>query len=99
MTKGGAEVAAYSLYRGLNALGVDAIFVAACPQAERARLSLGSGNEFAVFHDPAFYEPFYHLSSPELSHSLCGVIIWVQLARAKSTQRWVHPPVGDTHDA
>src|SRR4051795_3853773 len=25
VTKGGAEVAAYSLYRGLNALGVDAI--------------------------------------------------------------------------
>jgi glycosyltransferase involved in cell wall biosynthesis len=85
VTKGGAEVAAYSLYRGLNALGVDAIFVAACPQAERARLSLGSGNEFAVFHDPAFYEPFYHLSTPELSHSLCGV-----LAREKVTLANAH---------
>src|SRR4051795_2627201 len=93
VTKGGAEVAAYSLFRGLSALGIDAIFVAACPQLERARLSLGSAREFAaflvapsphldraplslgsagefaVFYAPGFYEPFYHLSSPELSRS------------------------------
>ena len=74
VTKGGAEVAAYSLFRGLSALGVDAIFVAACPQQERTRLSLGSAREFAVFYDPAFYEPFYHLSSPELSHSLRSLL-------------------------
>ena len=74
VTKGGAEVAAYSLFRGLSALGVDAILVAACPQQERTRLSLGSAREFAVFYDPAFYEPFYHLSSPELSHSLRSLL-------------------------
>src|SRR5947208_13654168 len=82
VTKGGAEVAAYSLFRGLDALDIDAIFVAACPQPERARLSLGSAGEFAVFYDPVFYEPFYHLSPPELSSSLRAV-----LARQKGDAR------------
>lgn len=70
VTKGGAEVAAYSLFCGLTALGMDAVFVAACPQTDRARLALGSAREFAVFYDPHFYEPFYHLSPPEVSRSL-----------------------------
>lgn len=78
ISKGGAEIAAYSLYTGLRRLGVDAVFIAACSQQDRARLSFGSEHEHAVFYDPASYDHFYHLGLPE---------VWLQLRRILLAER------------
>jgi hypothetical protein len=53
LSKGGAEIASYTLHRGLRAIGVESVFVAACPEADRARLWLGGEDERAVTYDPA----------------------------------------------
>jgi len=58
VSKGGAEVAAYALYSGLRDIGVDAIFVCACSEADRSRLAFSSDSEFAVYYDPSRYEHF-----------------------------------------
>jgi glycosyltransferase involved in cell wall biosynthesis len=62
LTKGGAEIAAYGLYTGLLRLGLDALFITACPQDDAARLVLGSAREKAIYYAPQRYEPFYNLS-------------------------------------
>jgi glycosyltransferase involved in cell wall biosynthesis len=66
VTKGGAEIAAYTLYQGLLAEGVDAIFIAACPMQDRNKLLLGSDREFVVVTDPLRYDHFYQLASGEV---------------------------------
>ncbi|MDB5685803.1 MAG: hypothetical protein JWR77_392, partial [Rhizorhabdus sp.] len=63
ISKGGAEISAYSVYQGLLALGYDAIFIAAVPEDARARLSLASSREFAVYCDPTSYDYFYHIAA------------------------------------
>jgi glycosyltransferase involved in cell wall biosynthesis len=62
VSKGGAEIAAYTVFEGLLQLGVDAIFIAACPEEDRARLSLGSAREHVIFYQPVHYDHYYHLS-------------------------------------
>jgi glycosyltransferase involved in cell wall biosynthesis len=62
VTKGGAEIAAYTLYQGLLELGTDAIFIAACPEDDRSRVSLGSSREHVIFYQPVHYDHYYHLS-------------------------------------
>jgi glycosyltransferase involved in cell wall biosynthesis len=66
VTKGGAEIAAYTLYQGLRAEGVDAIFIAACPMQDRNKLLLASDREFVVLTDPLRYDHFYQLASGEV---------------------------------
>lgn len=78
LTKGGAEIASYSLYQGLLDMGYDAVFIAACPYRDQARLALGSLREFAVFYDPLQYDHFYHLAMPT---------IWEQLRHIFETQK------------
>lgn len=78
LTKGGAEIASYSLYQGLLDLGYDAVFIAACAYRDQARLSLGSLREFAVFYDPLQYDHFYHLAMPAM---------WEQLHHIYETQK------------
>jgi glycosyltransferase involved in cell wall biosynthesis len=61
VTKGGAEIAAYTLFKGLLALGVDAIFIAACHETQMRRISLGSTREYMIpFHQERF-DHFYQL--------------------------------------
>lgn len=74
LSKGGAEISAYSLYQGLRALGADAIFVAACPYSDCGRLILGSAHEHAIYYDPQAYEHFYHLALPEAAQQLASLL-------------------------
>jgi glycosyltransferase involved in cell wall biosynthesis len=75
VTKGGAEIAAYALYEGLRLLGVDAIFIAACPLQDRNKLLLGSDREFVVLVDPLRYDHFYQLSSGEVWRQLKAILV------------------------
>ncbi len=69
-TKGGAEIAAYSLYQGLCQLGYDTIFIAACPEKDVDKVTLASEREFLILHRPETYDHFYHLAAANLSREL-----------------------------
>lgn len=73
ISKGGAEIAAYTLFLGLRAQGYDAIFVGCCPVGSRARLELLE-NEFAVFFEPADYDHFFHLAPTSVSEQLSEIL-------------------------
>jgi glycosyltransferase involved in cell wall biosynthesis len=75
VTKGGAEIAAYSLYQGLRNLGVDAIFIAACPTDDLHMLMLGSEREFVVTTEWDRYDHFYQLSSADIWRQLKTILI------------------------
>ena len=75
ISKGGAEIAAYALYEGLRLIGVDAIFIAICPQADRDRLLMDSNREFAIVADPARYDHFYHLASADIWTQLKAILV------------------------
>lgn len=70
ISKGGAEIAAYTLFRGLLEIGVDAILIAACPEEDRKRLSLQSAREKIVFYDSSQYNHFYHLAHFDTAREL-----------------------------
>jgi glycosyltransferase involved in cell wall biosynthesis len=74
VSKGGAEIAAYTLFKGLVSLGINAIFVAACPSDIRSRLDLGSRREHAIIYEPSGYDHFYHLASPRLWQELTAIV-------------------------
>lgn len=74
VSKGGAEVAAYALYRGLRELGADAIFIATCEYADRDRLALASEREFPIYYDRDRYDYFYHLSAPAVEDQLLAIL-------------------------
>ncbi|KQT48890.1 glycosyl transferase group 1 family protein [Aureimonas sp. Leaf454] len=74
VSKGGAEIAAYSLYRGLRDIGVDAIFVGACNVADRHRLALGSEHEFAVYFEGDRYDHFFHLAPRAVTEQLVSLL-------------------------
>ena len=75
ISKGGAEIAAYSLYQGLRQIGVDAIFIAICPSSDRGRLLLGSDHEFAIIADQTRYDHFYHLSAADIWRQLKAILL------------------------
>jgi glycosyltransferase involved in cell wall biosynthesis len=62
VSKGGAEIAAYTLFKGLLSLGSNAVFIAACPSDSRSRLDLGSQREHAIVCESFAYDYFYHLA-------------------------------------
>ncbi|GGD99059.1 glycosyl transferase [Aureimonas endophytica] len=62
LSKGGAEIAAYSLFRGLRQIGIDAIYIGACNLADRGRLAFADEFEFAVFYEGERYDHFYHVA-------------------------------------
>jgi len=74
VAKGGAEAAAYALFRGLQELGIDAIFIGACEYGDRPRLALASEQEFAVYYDRERYEHFYHLAAPAVETQLLIIL-------------------------
>jgi len=82
VTKGGAEIAAYSLYEGLRRIGADAIFIAACPSADRNKLMLGSDREFIVVTDPMRYDHFYQLASADVWRQLKAILLRNQVRLA-----------------
>jgi glycosyltransferase involved in cell wall biosynthesis len=82
VTKGGAEIAAYSLYQGLLSLGTDAIFIAACPANDRHKLLLASDREFIVTTDPLRYDHFYQLASNDVWRQLKSILVRNQVRLA-----------------
>ena len=74
ISKGGAEIASYSLFEGLRELGVDARFVAACPEADLPRLRLGSDAERIIVTEPALYDDFYHIAAPSVLAQLEALV-------------------------
>ena len=75
ISKGGAEIAAYSLFEGLQRIGKDAIFVGMCPSADRHKLLLGSDREFAVITDQSRYDHYYQLSSADVWRQLKTILV------------------------
>ncbi len=73
ISKGGAEIAAATLFAGLRELDIRAVLIAAVPYDQRDKVDLGP-DEYAVFYDPERYDHFYHLSAPNVSQQLCDVI-------------------------
>jgi glycosyltransferase involved in cell wall biosynthesis len=61
VTKGGAEIAAYTLFKGLLALGVDAVFIAACPETQMNRISRESMREHTIPFRQERFDHFYQL--------------------------------------
>jgi glycosyltransferase involved in cell wall biosynthesis len=80
ISKGGGEIAAYSLYLGLQKLGVHAIFIAMCPEAQRDQICLGSSHEYVILHRPELYEHFYQLATPDISAALNRILHDEQIA-------------------
>jgi glycosyltransferase involved in cell wall biosynthesis len=74
LTKGGAEIAAYTLFTGLMRLGCDVTFIAACSEASRSGLSLASARERVVFTDPTAFDSFHHLATPATVKSVLSVL-------------------------
>lgn len=73
VSRGGAEIAAHSLFQGLRSLGVPTVFIAAVPFAERDRLDLRQ-DEYAVFHDPAHYDHLYQLGQAGVVAQLRAIL-------------------------
>jgi len=75
LSKGGAEISAYALFKALGALGHDAVFIAAVPQARLNEVVLASEREFAVGHDPAAYDHFYHIGGSDTRDALVDIVL------------------------
>ena len=73
VSKGGAELAAYTLFRGLQQIGAPVHFIATVPYKDRARLDLGR-DEYAVYVQNERYDYFNHLSDPEVSIKIRKII-------------------------
>lgn len=74
ISKGGAEIAAYTLFDGLRSLGIDALFVAACPERDRPRLRLDSAAERIVVAEPQLYDDFHHIAAPPVLAQLRRIV-------------------------
>jgi glycosyltransferase involved in cell wall biosynthesis len=75
LTRGGAEIAAYTLYRGLREIGVAAIFVAACPEEDLHRLDLASHDEYGLATQAGRYEDFYTLAAAGVARQLREILL------------------------
>lgn len=74
VSKGGAEIAAYSLFRGLLDLGIPAVFIAAIVQDALPRVVLYTEHERLVPMDPARYDHSLQLGSPSTSQGLIDIL-------------------------
>ncbi|OWK33697.1 D-inositol 3-phosphate glycosyltransferase [Sphingomonas dokdonensis] len=96
LTSGGAEIAAYALFRGLRTLGHDAIFVAACEEARLDQISLGA-DEFALPVRSEFYDHFYHIAPPDVRMSLV-LLLQAQNVSVLNAHHFLHIGVGALAD-
>lgn len=60
VSKGGAEVSAYTLYAGLRQLGVPAAFVATVPEADMDRVAFDTPDEYVVPFRHDDYDHVFH---------------------------------------
>ncbi|MCW8086137.1 glycosyltransferase family 4 protein [Sabulicella glaciei] len=89
VSKGGAEISAHTLFRGLLELGEDAIFIAACDESNRGRLHLESDREFIVFHDVSTYDHLYHAAMPEVTDALRDIFVREDV-RLANFHHWIY---------
>lgn len=64
ISKGGAEVSAYTLYLGLRRLGRPAAFVAMYPEKEARRLVFDTPDEYGIAYRPETYDHLFHHAEP-----------------------------------
>lgn len=74
VSKGGAEIAAYTLFKGLRTLGVPAVFIAAIPHDALPRAVLYTEDERLVPLDPSRYDHNLQLGSPAASQALVDIL-------------------------
>jgi glycosyltransferase involved in cell wall biosynthesis len=74
LTKGGAEGAAYALYRGLREIGHDAIFVASCLETDLPRIE-PRPHEFLLPRDDALYDHFYQIAPGDMARRLRDLLV------------------------
>jgi glycosyltransferase involved in cell wall biosynthesis len=74
VSKGGSEIAAHTLYRGLLDLGHDAVLIAACPEASRGRLQFDTPGERALIFAPERNDAFYNPGTPGLARRLVAML-------------------------
>jgi glycosyltransferase involved in cell wall biosynthesis len=73
ISKGGAEIAAYTLFVGLKEIGVDVIFIGCCSGDARSQLELGA-DEYAIYTQGPIYDHFYHLSAAQVERDLQAIL-------------------------
>lgn len=73
LSKGGAEIAAHTVFRGLRAIGVDAILISCADEAALDRIELGA-HEFVLPYKGAFYDHFYHLAPIGVRRELLALL-------------------------
>lgn len=73
LTKGGAEIAADTLLRGLREIGIEAIMISACSEEQLDRIDLGRG-EFALPYRAGLYDHLYHISPIDVRRSLIELL-------------------------
>ena len=96
ISKGGAEIAAHTLFRGLRAIGVDAVFVAMCEEAALPRIALGD-DEFVCLHDSLRYDHFYHLAPIGVRQSLLD-LLRRERVQLLSAHHFLHVGIGALAD-
>ncbi len=73
LTKGGAEISAYSVFQGLKTLGYKAVFIYVHKDTDIGRLEPVE-DEVGIVFDPAEYDFFYHIGPAGLEQKLRAVI-------------------------
>ena len=74
VTSGGAEISAYTLYRGLLAQGQRAAFVAMCPEADLPRAHAKTPDEHLVPFSHERYDSEFHLADPEVADRVVALL-------------------------
>jgi glycosyltransferase involved in cell wall biosynthesis len=74
VSKGGAEVSAYTLYLGLRRLGISTAFIAMCEASDFERLAFDTSDEYAVPYQSARYDHFFHHAEPMVYEKINNVL-------------------------
>ncbi|MCO6419947.1 glycosyltransferase [Siccirubricoccus sp. KC 17139] len=74
ISRGGSEIAAYTLYRGLLALGLPAIHVTVTPEENEARLELATPGEHVLLVPAGRQDAFYNAGTPGLAMDLAALL-------------------------
>lgn len=96
LSKGGAEIATYTLFVGLRELGIDVTLIVCCADTQRGRLELDDG-EFAIFYDSQMYDDFYHLAGADIRRQLATIVAHERIDLLNA-HHFLHTGVGIFHD-
>lgn len=73
ISKGGAEISAYTLFQAMKDRGESVIFVACCPFSARGSIDL-QRDEYAVYYDPQHYDHFFHLGGLDVATQVFEIL-------------------------